>query len=181
MRFNSTPKLREFVHYKSKTLFRLVNRDKMNNRLKARRYQLTRRLISDRTGESLEKKPTFAFYKEFNLTLSKWRSVSFRDISIFDLTGNQPFSSNQFTQNNTAKHLFFVTFQRKQYHCCVASNDAPSFKTCLRLKSCFKEFLVIPLENLQSPQVWTEGLFWMRYVSYLRWNEWKQIVYVTIL
>lgn len=110
MRFNSTPKLREFVHYKSKTLFRLVNRDKMNNTLKARRYRLTRCLISDRTGESLEKKPTFAFYKEFNLTLSKWRSVSFRDISIFDLTGNQPFSSNQFTQNNTAKHLL-------HFHC----------------------------------------------------------------
>ena len=37
----------------NKTLFRLVNRDKMNNRLNARRFQLGRRLISDLTGESL--------------------------------------------------------------------------------------------------------------------------------
>ena len=48
------PKLREFDHYESKTLFRLLNRDKMNNRLKARRYQLTRRLIRNQSGESLE-------------------------------------------------------------------------------------------------------------------------------
>ena len=31
-----------------------ANRDKMNNRLEARRFQLTRRLISDQTVESLE-------------------------------------------------------------------------------------------------------------------------------
>ena len=33
-----------------------ANRDKINNRLKARRLQLTRRLISDQTGEILPPK-----------------------------------------------------------------------------------------------------------------------------